>query len=175
MKMIITIGGPIGSGTTTVAAAAAEHLGLKHIYAGNIFRQMASERGMTLGEFSKFAEGNDEVDKEIDRRQKEMAAKGNCIVEGRLSAHLMQADLKVWFTAPLNIRVERVVGREGKDIEVAKQETEAREASEKKRYKAIYGIDIDDLSPYDVVINTEHWNAEGIIAILEMMIRSMGS
>jgi cytidylate kinase len=170
--MIITIGGPIGSGTTTVAEGLAKHLGLRHIYAGSIFRQMAEEKGMTLREFSRFAERNDEVDKEIDERQKTLASDGNCIVEGRLSAHMVDADLKIWLTAPLKVRIERVVGREGKDIEMAKQETEEREASENKRYQEIYGIDASDLSPYDIVLNTAHWDAESIINFVELMIKS---
>ena len=34
---------------------------------------MAAERGMNVLEFSEFAEGNDDIDKEIDKRQAEKA------------------------------------------------------------------------------------------------------
>ncbi|NOZ76558.1 MAG: AAA family ATPase [Euryarchaeota archaeon] len=170
--MIITIGGPIGSGTTTVAGELAARLGLRHIYAGEIFREMARERGMSLAEFSRYAEGNEEVDREIDERQKALAAQGDCIVEGRLSAHFVDADLKVWLTAPLEVRAARVAEREGQDVETATAQTREREASERRRYREIYGIDPWDLSAYDVVMNTEHWDAESIINLMELMIKS---
>ena len=34
---------------------------------------MAKEKGMSVLEFSEFAEGNDDIDKEIDKRQAELA------------------------------------------------------------------------------------------------------
>ena len=50
---------------------------------------MAAERGMSVLEFSEFAEGNDDIDKEIDKRQAQKAKEAeNLIVEGRLSAYL---------------------------------------------------------------------------------------
>ena len=51
--MKITISGLPGSGTTTVAKLLAERLGYKLISAGDVFRKLAMERGMTLEEFSK--------------------------------------------------------------------------------------------------------------------------
>lgn len=172
--MIITIGGPIGSGTTTVAQAIAEKLDIKHIYAGDIFRQMAEEKGMSLAEFSELAEADADIDRHIDARQIEEAKKGNCIVEGRLSGWLVDADLAIWLTAPLTVRVNRVCGREEKDFERAKIETTQREASEKKRYKDIYDIDIMDLSRYDLVLNTEHWDAGEVSNIMLGAIENKG-
>jgi cytidylate kinase len=133
---------------------------------------MAQDKGMSLAEFSAYAEGNARVDREIDERQKSLAAEGNCVVEGRLSAHLVDADIKIWLTAPLEVRAERVAGREGKSLETAMEETREREASENKRYQDIYGIDLGDLSPYDVVLNTALWDAESIINLVELMVKS---
>ena len=84
--MIITIGGLAGSGTTTAAKILSEKLQIPYLSAGEIFRQMAVEKGMDILEFGKFAEGNDEIDLEIDRRQALLAKeKQDLIVEGRLS------------------------------------------------------------------------------------------
>ena len=99
--MIITIGGLAGSGTTTAAKILSEKLQIPYLSAGEIFRQMAVEKGMDIMEFGKFAEGNDEIDLEIDRRQAQLAKEyTDLIVEGRLSAHFVEADLKIWFVAP---------------------------------------------------------------------------
>ena len=58
--MIITIGGLAGTGTTTAAELLSEKLEIPYISAGSVFRDMASENGMSVLEFSEFAEGNDE-------------------------------------------------------------------------------------------------------------------
>ena len=60
--MIITIGGLAGTGTTTTAEGLSEKLDIPYISAGFVFREMAAERGMTVLEFSEFAEGNDDIE-----------------------------------------------------------------------------------------------------------------
>ena len=94
--MIITIGGLAGTGTTTTAEVLSEKLDVPYISAGFVFREMAAEKGMSVLEFSEFAEGNDDIDKEIDRRQAEKAKLAdNLIIEGRLSAYFVDnADLR---------------------------------------------------------------------------------
>ena len=129
--MIITIGGLAGTGTTTLAEVLSEKLNVQYISAGFIFREMAAEHGMTVLEFSEFAEGNDDIDKEIDKRQAEKAKQAdNLIVEGRLSAYFVDnADLKVWLVTPFDVRSKRISDREDKSVEVAKEEIITREKS----------------------------------------------
>ena len=169
--MIITIGGLPGTGTTTMAKKIAEKYNLRHVCAGFIFRDMAKEMGMDLAEFSKYAEENEEVDKEIDRRQVEMAKEGNIVLEGRLAAWMLiknniKIDLAIWLKAPPMVRAERISIRENEDVEEAMRKMLEREQSEKKRYKEIYNIDIDDLSIYDLVIDTSKWGIDGVFSII---------
>ncbi|WP_457554862.1 (d)CMP kinase [Candidatus Pyrohabitans sp.] len=169
--MIVTISGPIGSGKTTVARAIASRFNLRHISAGEVFRALAEERGMSLAEFSRYAEKHHEVDRLVDERQVELAKQGNAVVDGRLTAWLLpEAELKVWLKAPLEVRAERVARREGISYQQALQETKLREKSEAKRYREIYGISLDDLSPYDIVINTALYEAEDVIEIISLCI-----
>ncbi len=164
--MIVTIGGPIGSGKTTIAKALAEKFDLKHVSAGEVFRELAKEKGLTLAEFSKYAEEHHALDKEVDKRQVEKAKGGDAVIDGRLSGWMMDADLKIWLYAPLKIRAARVANREGKSYETALSETEEREKSEKKRYRDVYDIDMDEISIYDIVLNTSKWDVEGTIAVI---------
>lgn len=168
--MIITISGPTGSGKTTVARGLAERFHMRHISAGEVFRRMAEERGLSLLEFSKLAEGDAALDREVDERQRAMAREGNAIVDGRLSGWLLEADLKIWLKAPLEVRAARVAKREGKAYDVALRETREREESELGRYKRIYKIDLRDLSPYHVVLETSLWSAEKIVEIVGVMV-----
>jgi cytidylate kinase len=173
-EMIVTIGGPICSGKTTVAGAIAEKFGFTHISAGAVFRELANELGITLEEFSRLAEENHEFDKELDARQKELAKEAeNAVIDGRLSGLIMDADLKVWLRAPLEVRAKRACEREGKDLAVALEDVKNRGDSELKRYKEIYDIDLRDLTPYDIVINTELFNADEVIEIVEKAISCM--
>ncbi|AAB89349.1 (d)CMP kinase [Archaeoglobus fulgidus] len=166
--MKITISGPPGSGTTTVAKIVAEKLGLKLISAGDVFRQLAAKKGMTVEEFSQYAEENPEIDRLIDQTQKEMAEKEkNVVVEGRLSGWFVKnADLKVWIFADPEVRYSRIAKREGKDLTVVRQETRLREEFEKRRYWKFYSIDIDNWTIYDLIINSGSFDAEGVVEII---------
>lgn len=162
--MIVTVGGSAGSGTTTISRKIAQFFGLTHVYAGEIFRKMAEKRGVSLEEFSKIAEESELIDLKVDKRQKELAVDGT-VVEGRITAHLVDADLKIWLDAPLKIRAERIASREDIVFEEAIKNIKEREASEKKRYKKYYQIDIDDMSVYHIVLNTALWDADGVFEI----------
>jgi cytidylate kinase len=162
--MIVTVGGSPGSGTTTLCRGLARFFELTHVYAGKIFRDMAAEKGVTLEEFSKLAEESDIIDLTVDKRQRELAVDGT-VVEGRITAHLVDADLKIWLDAPLEVRAERIAFREGIAYEEALKHIEEREASEKKRYKKYYQIDLDDMKVYHIVLDTELWDADGVFEI----------
>ena len=165
--MIITIGGLAGTGTSTAAEILSEKLNIPYSSAGSIFREMAKEKGMSVLEFSEFAEGNDDIDKEIDKRQAELAESSeNLIVEGRLSAYFVEADLKVWFITPFDVRSKRISNRESKSVDVAKSEIITREKSEALRYMEIHNIDIDNMNIYDLILNTDSFNPESISEII---------
>ena len=166
--MIITVGGLAGTGTTTTAVDLSEKLNIPYISAGFVFREMAAERGMSVLEFSEFAEGNDDIDKEIDKRQAEKAKSAeNLIVEGRLSAYFVDnADLRVWLVTPFDVRSKRISDREDKSVEVAKSEIITREKSEALRYMEIHNIDISNMDIYDIIINTGTFNPENVSEII---------
>lgn len=165
--MIITIGGLAGSGTTTASEVLSKRLNIPFISAGSIFRKMATENGMTIFEFSKFAEDNTDIDMEIDKRQADLAnGSENLIVEGRLSAYFIEADLRVWMIAPLNIRAKRICDRESKPMKLAKEEIKIRENSENLRYLDIHNIDINNFDIYDLILNTSRFKPNSIADII---------
>ena len=166
--MIITIGGLAGTGTTTAAELLSKKLDIPYISAGFIFREMAAEKGMSVLEFSEFAEGNDDIDKEIDKRQAEKAKSAeNLIIEGRLSAYFVEnADLRLWLMTPFDVRSKRIAQREDKTVETAKNEIIVREKSEALRYMDIHNIDISNMDIYDLIINTDSFDPESLSEII---------
>jgi len=167
--MLVTVSGPPGSGTTTNAAAIAERFDFQHTSGGDIFRQLAEERGHTLAEFNELAETDPQIDRDLDRRLYEIAREQTDVVlESRLAGWLAgeQATLRIWLDAPRSVRAARIADRESKTVQEAREATEEREASESRRYQEYYGIDINDLSIYDLVLNTARWEPETIEELL---------
>lgn len=172
-SLLITLSGPAGSGKSHCAAALAEAFGLPRHSAGSIFRRIAEERGVSIEELTKMAEDDEGIDREIDRRSEELAKGGGVILEGRLVAFFSPPDkraLSFYLTAPFEERVRRIADREGISIAEARRRTLAREKGERRRYRKIYGIDIDDLSRYDFVINTSKWCKECVAELLREIV-----
>lgn len=172
--MIVTLGGLPGSGKTSVARELASRYGFTIISAGGQFRKLAQERGLTLQEFGELAEKDSSIDLAIDNRQKELSRNFKmALVEGRLAGRNIDADLKIWLKASLEVRAQRIAKREGIPVHRALEETMARELSEATRYTAYYGIDQDDLSCYDLIIDTTLWEAEGVVDIISTAIEGL--
>ncbi len=169
--MIITISGTPGSGKSTVAKKLKERLGFEYIYSGEIFRKLAKEHKMTLEEFGKYCEENSNIDRKLDEKQVEiLKSKDDIILEGRLSGWLAFKNnidaIKVFLDAGIDIRTKRIIKREDGSFEKRKKEMLKREKSEKTRYKNYYGIDLDNTSIYDIVIDTKEKNPEEIVDLI---------
>lgn len=164
--MIITVSGEIGAGKSTVARALARSLRLQHLSAGQIFREEARRRGMSLEALGRLAEQDPTIDKTLDEMQIEAARGGDIVVDSRLSGWLIEGDLRIWLKAPLPVRAARVASRDGVPRDQALNVVQEREESERRRYRATYGIDLGDLTRYHVIVDTGMWSADDIVDVL---------
>ncbi|HYD49806.1 MAG TPA: cytidylate kinase family protein [Terriglobales bacterium] len=173
--MLITISGTPGSGKTTVAKLLSAQLGVPHVYAGDIYRQEAQRRQMSLAELNALAEADHSIDRALDERMAAYARAGGVVLEGRLAAFVARQEnvgaLKVWLTASDEIRADRVAQREQQDSQAVLAQNTARHSSDANRYKAIYGWDLDDTSIYDVIIVTDERRPEDVAAELSAAAR----
>jgi cytidylate kinase len=167
-NLFITVSGPPGCGATTVAEGLAAAMDCGYVSGGDIFREIAEERDMSLSQLSAKAEENDEIDRALDRRLRTIAEQWGAankafVLESRLAGWLSgnRADLRVWLSAPEDVRVERIDAREEMGAEMR-----VREVSEVGRYESYYDIDLDDQTFYDLSLNTARWPPEQVLDIV---------
>ena len=154
----ITVGGLPGTGTSTLCKLLAERTKIPYIYAGALFREEARRRGMSLAEFGALCQKDPTIDQALDDRQIGLLKRGDIILEGRLSGWLANRHkvdaLTVWITCENKERIRRLVQRDGGTSDEQLKMTEAREASEADRYRRYYGADLNDMSKYDLVLDS---------------------
>jgi len=172
--LIITVSGPHGTGKSTYAKALAEALGLRYVSAGGLFRDLAKQHSLSLEAFSHRAADDPSIDRMLDERTKAEAEKGGVVIDAQLGAWMVKdlADVKILLTAPDEVRFKRIAERDGSDMTHAMRETENRESIQKQRYKKYYGIDVTDLSIYDLKIDTSLYTIEKTKAVIIDAVRS---
>ncbi|MGI5964340.1 MAG: (d)CMP kinase [Candidatus Methanomethylophilaceae archaeon] len=169
--MRITISGPPGSGKTTACRNLSEALGYEAVVFGSLFRQKAADMNISVAELGKMAEQNPEIDREIDSEILRIAESNeDIILESRLSAYLTKRNgidaFRILIRASPEVRAERICGRESCGYDTACTETAEREKSEAKRYMKYYGIDLGDLSVYDLIVDTDNLAPEQVTAVI---------
>jgi cytidylate kinase len=171
---VITVGGPHGTGKSTYARALAEVFRLRYVSAGQLFRDLAKERGVNLEVFSRMAAEDPAIDKVIDERTKAEGEKGNVVIDAQLGAWMVKdlAAVKVLIVASDDVRFRRIAARDGISVDEARKLTLAREAIQRERYKKYYGIDVADQSIYDVKVDTGVYPVEKVKSIIIENVRS---
>jgi CMP/dCMP kinase len=170
-ELVITIAGHHGSGRSTNARLLAKAFDLKYISTGELFRERAEELGVSLEEMNQIAAEDPDFDNWLDNRTKEESRKRGVVIDANLSAWMAEEpDLRIYVRCPFEERVKRMADREERDYSDVEQETRAREESEQQRYLEYYGVDISDLSIYDVILNTSLFDIEATAHILKCIV-----
>lgn len=170
----IAISGDPGSGKTTFSKKVADMTGYELITTGNIFRELAREKGVTLTELNKMAETQKEIDHKVDHFLEELNIRhGNYVLDSRMAWHFVKGAYKIRLTVAPEIAAQRIYAdnaqmREKYDsATLALSEVNKRRDSEIARYKSLYGVDISDEKNFDLVINTSAHNLDEIMAIFQ--------
>jgi len=165
---VIAISGQAASGKTTVARELANRLNYRFVSIGELFRKIAIQRGVSLLELHRIAETDFSIDRVVDEETIREAKKDNVVIEGHLVAWMLKdvADVRIYLKADIRARSQRLLIRDGKSIEEALNEIKTREESNRRRYLAIYGIDINDISIFDLIIDTTYIDAKKVVDII---------
>ncbi|MCK4429413.1 MAG: cytidylate kinase family protein [Candidatus Aenigmarchaeota archaeon] len=170
--MIITLSGQVGAGKSSVGKELAKKLNYKYLVTGEIFKKMAKEKNMDLNEFLKYADANqDIIDKEVDNKQKQAGA--NTILDSRMGFYFANPELKIWVKAGMDIRIKRIMKRDGPAEKESERHIVEREEEEKERYMRMYSVNIFDMENYDLIIDTGKLNVEQIVNTIHSLVKSM--
>ncbi|WP_414837813.1 (d)CMP kinase [Candidatus Nanosalina sp. VS9-1] len=168
--VVITIDGPSGAGKGTLAEFIAETLDIKAYSAGDFFRELAKEKGLSVEELSEQADK--ETDIKVDERTLEKGLNENCVIESRIASWVLgdYSDLSIYVRADLEERARRVMKdleydtreaeEDAEDLEEAREKIRKRDEDNKERYSDYYGIDIEDIQMYDLVIDNTDLSIE---------------
>ena len=170
----VAISGKSGCGNSTVSRLVAEKLGIRMI--NYTFRSLAEEQGVTFAEMRRMAEEDPQWDRIVDKRQREMALRGSCVLGSRLAVWVLkdEADLKVFLDAGEEERARRIQSREGGTLEEKLTETRSRDRHDRRRYLKLYGIDNNDYGFCDIIVDTERHAPEEIAELIAGTARSLG-
>jgi len=173
---IITIAGSLGSGKSSTAKAVAAVLGFRHFSSGDLFRQIAAERGESIEAMNISAEVQRNIDLKVDRLLQDMyRTEEKLVIDSRMAWHWMPDSFKVFLVLDPNtaaLRIFNHLQEEGRMSEQANSVQEVRKsidrrfASEQKRYNALYGVNPTDPLNFDIVINTKYNDLNTVRAIV---------
>ncbi len=161
--MIITIGGNLGAGKTTLANNLANELHYAQLYVGGIFREMAAEKNLTIEQFYSQLKEDPALEQAVDQRQATMMReKDDLIVQGRVAWYFAKTSPFKVFNILLTVNPVTGAARAGEKKEnIGKTTNEMaaatadREKMERERYKMLYGIENHlDPAQYDFVLDT---------------------
>ena len=142
-------------------------LGLKVV--NYTFRDLAADIGTSFEEIHERSQQNRTFDYLTDLNQIRLSLQPKVVVGSRLAAWLVNADLRVWLQASLEERAKRIFRREvdkGLTYESVLYRTLQRDEQNRKRYLQLYGIDSNDRSDFDIIINTEKLTAEQVSSLI---------
>ena len=152
--MKIAISGKSGCGNSTVSRLVAKRLGYRLV--NYTFHSVAQELGVSFDEMCEMAEQDDKWDRYVDRRQVEMARRGDTVLGSRLAIWVLDdADFRVYLDAPTDVRASRIQRREGGTFEEVRDKTGERDQRDHDRYLRLYGINNNDFGFVDLVIDTQ--------------------
>jgi CMP/dCMP kinase len=163
----IAISSHSGCGNTTATNNVGSTLGLKVV--NYTFRDLAQDLDLPFEQIQRQAAKSRIYDFLTDLNLIRASLRPRVVVGSRLAGWLVDADLRVWLHASLEARAKRIFQREPDKhagYESVLYRTLQRDEQNRKRYLEVYGIDINDLSDFDIDINTEKLTAEQVSSLI---------
>lgn len=176
-KKIISLAGDLSSGKGVVSKILMEDLNFGVYRNGDYFRKLAQEKKMSVTEFNEYVKQHTEIDIQIENSAKEYAKDHeNFIIDARLGWYAVPESFKVYLKVDIDVAAKRAFENQDQDkkqterfdtIEEQKLDMEKRYKLENERYYMVYGVKKDDMSNYDLVIDTTNKTPHEVADIIK--------
>lgn len=176
-KNIISLTGELSSGKGVVSKILMEQLNYGVYRNGDYFRKLAKENGMSVTEFNEYVKQHTEIDIQIENSAKEYAKDhNNFIIDARLGWYAVPESFKVYLKVDAEVAAKRAFENQDEEkkktekfntIEEQKADMEKRYNLENERYFKVYGVRKEDMSNYDLVIDTTTLTPEEVAEIIK--------
>jgi cytidylate kinase len=177
-KIVICISGMAGTGKSTLSRKLAEKYHLKCYSGGDALKELAKAKGYDVSHqgwwesleglrFLKEREIDPKFDEAVDDKLLEYGEQGNVLLDSWTMPWLFKESFKIWLMASIEKRAARVAARDKISINEALKVLKEKEDRTKAIYKKLYGFILgEDLTPFDLVLDTDNLNAKEVFEVL---------
>lgn len=174
-KHIISLSGDLASGKGTVSNILTADLNYGIYRNGEYFRKLAKEMGMDVTSFNVYVKEHPEIDRQIENSAAEYAKQNdNFVIDARLGWYAVPESFKVYLKVDLDVSAQRAFYDEKRKstekfntVEEQKEDIIRRYNYENERYWNLYQIRKNDMSNYDLVVDTTDKTPEEVAKIIE--------
>lgn len=161
-RQIIALSGDLASGKGTVSKILMEELNYGIYRNGEYARKLAKEKGLDITSFNKYLDNHPEIDLQIEKSAAEYAKNhDNFIIDARLGWFAVPDSFKVYLRVDIDVAAHRAFNDPNRKeteqfdtVEEQKRDILERFKRENERYWKLYHVKKEDMSNYDLVINT---------------------
>lgn len=161
-KNIISLAGELASGKGTVSKLLSEELNYTIYRNGEYVRKLAKEQGLDITSFNAYLNEHPEIDRQIEKSAAEYAKEhDHFIIDARLGWYAVPESFKVYLTIDIGEAAKRAFYDENRKetekfstIDEQKADMLRRYKMENERYFNLYGVHKEDVSNYDLVVDT---------------------
>ena len=161
-RHIISLAGDLASGKGETSKILIEKLRYGIYRNGQYFRELAKKMNMSVTEFNIYVEKHPEIDRDIEKSAAEYAKNNdNFVIDARLGWYALPESFKVYLKVDIDVAAKRAFYDEDRKdtekfdtIEEQKEDMLKRYKLENERYFELYNVRKDDMSNYDLVVDT---------------------
>jgi len=184
-KLSVVISGLPASGKTTIAKLLSVKNHLDFYVGSDALRELAREQGYEpKGEdwwdspegmrFLSQREKDKSFDKKVDKKLIHRLEKGGVVMTSWTLPWLTDKAFMVWLRASKSVRAKRMAKRDKISHKSALRIVKERDEKNFRLYKDLYGFEYGkDLTPFDLIINTDFLNINELFKILDTVIKEL--
>ena len=174
-RKIISLAGDLAAGKGTVSKILIEDLKYGIYRNGEYVRKLAKDMNLNITSFNEYLADHTEIDQQIENISAEYEKEHyEFIIDARLGWYAVPESFKVYLRVDIDVAAKRALEdnlRKGTEnfatIEEQKQDMLRRYKLENERYWKLYHVHKEDMSNYDLVIDTTNKTPEEVASIIK--------